>query len=192
MKNEPQQKYRVRGVPVDIINERVQYYDTNGKLITESIKDYSKRNILNEYGTLDSFLKAWSGAEKKWATIEELQDRGVLLGALKTESGKDLDDFDLILHIAYDQKPKTKQERVDQVKKKGYLYKYSKVCQDILSALLEKYMNDGISELEDTRVLNNSPFDRIGSPARIADLFGGKSAYIQAVKELENEIYMLA
>ena len=190
--NEPLQKYRVRGVPVEIINERVQYYDTNGKLITESIKDYSKRNILNEYATLDSFLKAWSGAEKKWAIIEELQDRGVLLDALRTESGKTLDDFDLILHIAYDQKPKTKQERIDHVKKKGYLYKYSKVCQDVLSALLDKYMNEGINELEDTRVLNNSPFDRIGSPASIAALFGGRAAYIQAVRELENEIYVLA
>ena len=190
--NEPLQKYRVRGVPVEIINERVQYYDTNGKLITESIKDYSKRNILNEYATLDSFLKAWSGAEKKWAIIEELQDRGVLLDALRTESGKTLDDFDLILHIAYDQKPKTKQERIDHVKKKGYLYKYSQVCQDVLSALLDKYMNEGISEIEDTRVLNNSPFDQIGSPASIAALFGGRSAYIQAVRELENEIYVLA
>lgn len=190
--NEPFHKYRVRGVSVEIINERVQYYDTNGKLITESIKDYSKRNILNQYATLDSFLKAWSGAEKKWAIIEELQNQGVLLDALRTESRKSLDDFDLILHIAYDQKPKTKQERIDHVKKQGYLYKYSKVCQDVLSALLDKYMNEGISELEDTRVLDNSPFDRIGNPVSIAALFGGRSAYIQAVRELENEIYVLA
>ena len=155
---EPMQKYRVRGVSVEIINERVQYYDKDGKLITESIKDYSKRNILDEYATLGSFLTAWSGAEKKQAIIEELQDRGVLLDALKTQSGKDIDDFDLILHIAYDQKPLTKQERVEHVKKQGYIYKYSKICQYVLSALLEKYMDEGISELEDTRMLNNSPF----------------------------------
>ena len=190
--SEPFVKYRVRGVSVKIINERVQYYDKDGKLITESIKDYSKRNILDEFATLDEFISAWSSAEKKQAIIEELQDRGVLLDALKEESGKDLDDFDLILHIAYDKKPLTKQERVDHVKKRGYLYKYSKVCQVVLSALLDKYMNEGISELEDTRILGNAPFDRIGSPKKIAKLFGGKECYIQAIKELECAIYEAA
>lgn len=185
-------KYRVRGVPVKILNERVQYYDKDGKLITESIKDYSKRNILEEYATLDEFLRAWSSADKKKAIIEELQERGVLLDALKEQSGKDFDDFDLILHIAYDKKPLTKRERVNQVKKQGYLYKYSEVCQEVLSALLDKYMNEGINELEDTRVLDNWPFDRIGSPNKIAGLFGGREAYIQAVKELKRAIYEAA
>jgi len=189
---EPLSKYRVRGVPVKIINERVQYYDKDGKLITESIKDYSKRNILDEYATLDEFLAAWTTADKKQAIVEELQDHGVLLDALKEQSNKDLDDFDLILHVAYDKKPLTKQERVDHVKKKGYLYKYSDICQQVLSALLDKYMNEGISELEDTRILDNAPFDRIGSPKRIAKLFGGKENYIQAVKELERLIYEAA
>ena len=142
---------RVRGVPVEIINERVQYYDKGGKLITESLKDYTKKNILGEYATLDEFLKAWTKAEKKQAIIEELEERGVLLDALKEESGKELDDFDLILHIAYDKKTLTKQERVSQVKKTGYLYKYSAVCQQVLSALLDKYMDQGVGELEDTR-----------------------------------------
>ena len=185
-------KYRVRGVPVEIINERIQYYDKDGKLITESLKDYTKRNILDEYATLDEFLSAWTKAEKKQVIIQELQERGVLLDALKEESGKGLDDFDLILHIAYDKKPFTKQERVNHVKKKGYLYKYSEVGQEVLCALLDKYMNEGISELEDTRILDNSPFDRIGSPKKIAKLFGGKEGYIQAVRELEQEIYQLA
>jgi len=185
-------KYRVRGVPVKIINERVQYYGKDGKLITESIKDYNKRNILDEYATLDEFLSAWTNAEKKQAIIEELQERGVLLDALKEESGKDLDDFDLILHIAYDKKPLTKQERVNRVRKKGYLYKYSEVCQEVLTALLDKYMNEGISELEDTRVLDNAPFDRIGSPKKIAKLFGGKEEYMKAVEELKRAIYEVA
>jgi len=185
-------KYRVKGVPVKIINERVQYYDKDGRLITESIKDYSKRNILDEYATLDEFLSAWTNAEKKQVIIEELQERGVLLDALKEESGKNLDDFDLILHIAYDKKPLTKQERVNHVKKRGYLYKYSEVCQEVLTALLDKYMNEGISELEDTRVLDNSPFDRIGSPRKIAKLFGGKEEFIEAVKELKRAIYEAA
>jgi type I restriction enzyme R subunit len=190
--NDDPGKQRVRGVDVQILNERVQYYDKDGKLITESIKDYSKRNILDEYATLDEFIKAWNNADKKQAIIEELQEQGVLLDALKDESGKDLDDFDLILHIAYDKKPLTKRERVNQVKKKGYLHKYSAVCQEVLSALLDKYMNEGISQLEDTRILDNAPFDRLGSPVKIAKLFGGKDGYIQAVKELERAIYEAA
>lgn len=190
--NETPAKYRVKGVSVKILNERVQYYDKDGKLITESIKDYSKRNILEEYATLDEFLKAWNSADKKQAIIEELQERGVLIDALKEESGKELDDFDLILHVAYDKKPLTKSERVNHVKKQGYLYKYSEVCQEVLAALLDKYKNEGIRELEDTRILDNAPFDRIGSPKKIAKLFGGKEGYIQAVKELERAIYEAA
>lgn len=182
-------KYRVRGVPVNIINERVQYYDKDGKLITESLKDYSRRNILNDYATLNEFLTAWTASEKKQAIIEELQDHGVLLDALKEKSGKDLDDFDLILHIAYDKKPLTKQERVDHVKKEDYLNNYSEICREVLSALLDKYMNEGIGELEDTRILDNAPFDHIGSPKKIAKLFGGRDGYIQAVQQLERAIY---
>ncbi len=185
-------KYRVRGVDVRILNERVQYYDKDGKLITESIKDYSKRNILDEYATLDEFLRAWTAADKKQAIIEELKDRGVLLDALREDAGKDLDDFDLILHIAFDKKPLTKQERINQVKKQDYLYKYSAVCQQVLSALMDKYMNEGIGELEDTRVLANAPFDRMGNPRKIAKLFGGKEAYIAAVNELKRKIYEIA
>jgi type I restriction enzyme R subunit len=121
-----------------------------------------------------------------------LKNRGVLLDALREESNKDLDDFDLILHIAFDKKTLTKQERINQVKKQGYLYKYSEVCQEVLSALMDKYMNEGISELEDTRVLDNAPFDRIGSPRKIAKLFGGKAAYVAAVNELKRKIYEVA
>lgn len=184
-------KYRVRGVSVKVINERVQYYDAEGKLITESLKDYSKRNILERYASLNEFINIWTKAEKKQAIVRELEERGVLLEAIKDEAGEDIDDFDLILHIAYDQKPLTKRERVEHVKKKGYLYKYSEVCQQVLSALLDKYMDEGISELEDTRVLENAPFDRMGSPVSIARLFGGKNKYLQAVKELEEELYVL-
>lgn len=185
-------KYRVRGVSVVVLNERVQYYDAEGKLITESLKDYSKRNILEKYASLSEFIHIWTIAEKKQAIVRELEERGVLLEALKEEAGEEIDDFDLILHIAYDQKPLTKRERVENVKKKGYLYKYSEVCQQVLSALLDKYMDEGISELEDTRVLENAPFDRMGSPVSIARLFGGKNKYLQAVKELEEELYVSA
>lgn len=184
-------KFRVNGVPVNVCHERIQYYDAEGKLITESLKDFSKRNILERYASLNEFINIWTSAEKKQAIVRELEDRGVLLEALKEESRDDIDDFDLILHIAYDQKPLTKRERVERVRKKGYLYKYSEVCQQVLSALLEKYMDEGISELEDTRVLENAPFDRMGSPVSIARLFGGKNKYLQAVRELEEELYVL-
>jgi type I restriction enzyme R subunit len=182
-------KYRVRGVEVKILNERVQYYDKDGKLITESLTDYTKRNILNEYATLDAFINVWTAAQRKQAIVDALQDEGVLLDALRKEADKDLDDFDLILHVAYDKKPLTRRERVEQVKKRGYLHKYSTACQEVLSALLDKYMNEGIHELEDTRVLENAPFDRLGSPRRIARLFGGRAGYLEAVHELGKELY---
>ena len=178
-------------MPVRVINERVQYYDTNGKLITESIRDYSKRNIRQRFASLDEFLTVWTTAEKKQAIVRELEEQGVLLDALREESGKDLDNFDLILHVAFDQKPLTKRERVENVKKRGYLYKYSQECQKVLSALLDKYMDEDIGQLEDTRVLDNSPFNRMGSPARIASLFGGKANYLEAVRELEEEIFAI-
>lgn len=188
-KSNPQNKIRVNGVAVTILNERVQYLDHNGKLISESVKDYTKRNILNEYGTLDDFIHMWTESERKAVIKEELFDRGVLLDAIREESQKDVDDFDLILHIAFDQKPLTKKQRVEGVKLKGYLDKYSDVCRDVLSSLLDKYMDGGIQDLEDTRILENAPFDRIGSARKIAKLFGGKDAYVAAVKELQTQIY---
>ena len=185
-------KFHINNVAVKIINERVQYYDSDGKLVTESLKDFSKRNILKEYATLDQFLQSWSQAEKKQAILTELEEQGVFLDELRQEAGEvgaSLDDFDLILHVAYDQKPLTKQERIDHVKKQGYLYHYSSACQEVLSALLDKYMNEGIQELEDTRVLDNAPFDKIGSPWKIANLFGGKEKYIAAVNGMKNLLY---
>jgi type I restriction enzyme R subunit len=158
-------------------------------LISESIKDFTKRNILNEFATLDDFIHMWTLSEKKAAIKDELLARGVLLDALREEFQYEVDDFDLILHIAFDKKPLTKKERVDQVKKKGYLNKYSETCKEVLSALLDKYMDGGIQELEDTRILENAPFDQIGSARNIAKLFGGKEAYLGAVKELQNMIY---
>ena len=189
--SEPHHKFRVRGVEVTILNERVQYYDKDGKLITESVTDYSKKNILGEYATLDSFLRAWNSEEKKQAIIDELQERGVLLEALREASGnKDIDDFDLICHIAYDKAPLTKAERANNVRKRGYLYKYSGLAQDVLSALLDKYMNEGIQDIENIEILSNDPFRQFGTPMKIAKLFGGKAGYKKAVKELQDEIYV--
>ena len=183
-------KFRVNDVEVNVVSERVQYYDKAGKLITESLTDYSKKNIKQEFATLDDFLKSWNSDSKKQAIIDELLEHGVLLDSLRDIAGnKDLDDFDLICHIAFDKKPLTKAERANNVKKQGYLYKYSDMSQQVLNALLDKYMFDGIKDLGDTKILNNEPFIKIGSPQKIASYFGGKKAYLEAVRELEQQIY---
>lgn len=187
---EPKAKYRVNDVEVTVISERVQYYDKDGKLITESITDYSKKNILNEFATLDNFLNRWNSEEKKEAIIEELKEQGVLLEALREDIGNpDIDDFDLICHIAFDKKPLTKAERANNVKKRGYLYKYYDMAQNVLERLLERYMNEGITDLENPQVLELDDFKEFGSPLKIVKLFGNKKKYIEAVKELEKEIY---
>ncbi|GAA0427489.1 DEAD/DEAH box helicase family protein [Virgibacillus salarius] len=183
-------KYYIGDVTVRVLSERVQYVDKDGKLITESLTDYTKKNILEQYARLDDFLRTWTEAEKKQAIIDELQDSGVLLDAVREELGKtEVDDFDLICHLAYDKPPLTKKERADNVKKRNYLYKYSDVAQQVIEALLDKYANDGIKEIEDTKVLQLKEFAKIGSPMKIVKAFGGKESYLKAVKELENEIY---
>ncbi|WP_226655850.1 EcoAI/FtnUII family type I restriction enzme subunit R [Pseudalkalibacillus hwajinpoensis] len=183
-------KYYIGDVTVRVLSERVQYVDKDGKLITESLTDYTKKNIIEQYARLDDFLKTWTEAEKKQAIIDELQDSGVLLDAVREELGKtELDDFDLICHLAYDKPPLTKKERAENVKKRNYLYKYSDVAQQVIEALLDKYANDGIKEIEDTKILQLKEFAKIGSPMKIVKAFGGKAAYLKAVKELENEIY---
>jgi type I restriction enzyme R subunit len=183
-------KYYIGDVTVRVLSERVQYVDKDGKLITESLTDYTKKNILEQYARLDDFLKTWTEAEKKQVIIDELQNGGVLLDAVREELGKtELDDFDLICHLAYDKSPLTKKERAENVKKRHYLYKYSDVAHQVIEALLDKYANDGIKEIEDTKVLQLKEFAKIGSPMKIVKAFGGKEAYLKAVKELENEIY---
>jgi type I restriction enzyme R subunit len=183
-------KYRVNDVPVKILNERVQYYDKDGKLITESITDYSKKNILGEFATLDDFLKAWNSDLRKQAVVDELKEHGVLLDALREASGnKDIDDFDLILHVAFDKQPLTKHERAENVRKRDYLNKYEGLARDVISALLDKYADDGIFDLEGTKVLEIDPFRSMGSSMSIAKAFGGKQGFLKVVKELQDEIY---
>ena len=183
-------KYYVNDVKVTVLSERVQYLDNNGKLITESLKDYSRKNILKHYASLDDFLRKWSEADKKQAIVDELAEQGVLLEAVREETGMtDMDDFDLICHLAYDKKPLTKSERANNVKKRHYLYKYSDLAQKVLSALLDKYAKDGIKDIEDTKILQLEQFAKLGSPMKLVKEFGGKDAYLKAVRELENEIF---
>jgi len=191
--NEPPVKYRVNDVDVTILNERVQYYDKDGKLITESVTDYSKKNILGEYATLDDFLRTWNTSQRKQAVIEELRERGVLLDALREVAGdRDIDDFDLICHIAFDKKPLTKAERAANVRKRDYLSQFEGIAREVLSALLDKYAINGITDLEKVDVLKIDPFRKIATTKAIINAFGGKQEYINAVNELQNQIYAAA
>lgn len=185
-------KIAVRGVEVEILSERVQYLDNNGKIITESLIDYTKKNILGEYATLDNFLNDWNSDKRKAVILEELLKRGVFLEALREYEHIDenIDDFDLICHLAYDKKPLTKSERIKNVQKRGYLNKYEGAAREVIDALLEKYMDNSISDITDRSILLNSPFNRFGSASKIFSFFGGKENYNKAVKDLQKEIYM--
>lgn len=187
--NETPAKYYVNDVPVKVIHERVYYYDKDGKLITESLISYTKKNIKNEFKTLDEFLKKWNEAERKEAILKELEERGVLLEELKEEVGKDLDPFDLICHIAFDMPPLTRKERANNVKKRNYFTKYGQSAREVLEALLDKYADEGIENLENLEILKVPDFKRFGSPIEIVKRFGGKKKYLEAIKELEKEIY---
>lgn len=179
------------GCKVEIIHKTVSVYDANGKLLRqESIVDYTKENIRGEYASLDNFIRQWSKEEKKEKIKEMLLERGIDLELMKADQNMaDVDDFDFICHVAFDKKPLTRKERANNVKKRDFLSKYSGVAKDVLEALLDKYMNTGIYEIEKTEILKLDPFLKLGKPAKIAGYFGGKAGYLQAVKELEEAIY---
>ena len=179
------------GCEVKIINKVVSVYDTNGKLLrTESITDYTKKSINDTYATLSDFILHWNMAERKGEISEMMRENGIDLQALKHDQGMDdVDDFDFICHIAYGKKPLTRKERADNVKKRDVFHKYGPQAQKVLEALLDKYMNEGISQLENRKVLTLDPFRQMGSPSGIAKLFGGNQQYMEAVRELETLIY---
>lgn len=179
------------GCDVHIIGKRVEVYDIDGKLLRqESIVDYTKSNILGKYASLDNFILKWTSEEKKEAIRELLKQQGIDLEQMKADQGMtDVDDFDFICHVAYDQKPLTRRERANNVKKRDFLSKYSGVAREVLEALLDKYMNTGIYEIEKTEILQLDPFKKFGKPSKIATYFGGKAGYLQAIKELEEELY---
>ena len=179
------------GCKVRIIQKTVSIYDTDGKLLRqESIIDYTKENILGRYASLDNFIHQWSTQDKKEAIRDLLRQRGIDLEQVKAEQGMtDVDDFDFICHVAFDKKPLTRRERANNVKKRDFLSKYSGAARQVLEALLDKYCNIGIYEIEKTEVLKLDPFLKMGKPAKIASYFGGRDGYRRAVKELEKEIY---
>ena len=195
---EPEDKYKTAkpivgkdGCSVEVINKVVSVYDANGKLLrTESITDYTRKNINETYVNLDDFINRWNAADKKAEITDLMRESGIDLQALKHDRDMDdVDDFDFICHIAYGKKPLTRHERAENVKKRDIFNKYGAEARKVLEALLEKYANDGITQLENRTVLSLDPFRQMGSPANIARLFGGKQQYFSAVKELERLIY---
>ncbi|MFM5477855.1 EcoAI/FtnUII family type I restriction enzme subunit R [Aeromonas veronii] len=183
-------KYYVNGVAVSVIAERVQYYDADGKLVTESFKDYTKKTLLKEFATLDAFTKRWQGAQRKQAIMDELAQAGVLWEVLEQEVGKELDPFDLICHVVYDQPPLTRRERANNVKKRNYFTKYNDTAQQVLTSLLDKYADQGVTEIETKDALKVAPFTELGRPLELAKKgFGGPKQFEQAITELEQEIY---
>jgi len=183
-------KYHVSGVTVKKLAERVQYYDADGKLVTESFKDYTKKTIQKQFTSLDDFIKTWQDADRKQIIIDELENQGVIWQALEDDVSRDMDPFDLICHVAFDQPPRTRKERADNVKKRNYFTKYSEAAQQVLNALLDKYADQGVSQIESIQVLKVTPFDQMGQPKEIVKkAFGNKQAYEQAISELEALLY---
>ncbi|MCZ7401750.1 MAG: DEAD/DEAH box helicase family protein [Candidatus Methanoperedens sp.] len=183
-------KFFVSDVPVKVIAERVQYYGKDGKLITESLKDYTRNTVRKEYASLDSFLTQWSKAEKKNLILQELQGHGLLLDALAEQVGRDYDPFDLICHVVYDKPPLSRRERADAVRKMNYFAKFGDKARAVLTALLDKYADSGIENIESMDVLRVQPLNQFGTPLEIISLFGGKEKYLAALRGLETQIYM--
>lgn len=188
--SEPAKKYHVKGVAVQVMAQRIQYYDTDGKLVTESFQDYTRKTFTKQFASLDEFTKRWNDTERKQTIIDELANAGIIWEALQEEIGSDMDPFDLICHVVYDQPPLTRRERANEVKKRNYFTKYSDTAQKVLNALLDKYADAGVEEIESLNVLKVKPLDQLGSPMEIVrEGFGSKKDYQQAISDLEDEIY---
>lgn len=185
-------KYFVDDVEVTIAGERVQYLDADGKLITESLKDYTRKTVRQEYASLDAFLTAWRDADRKQAIIEELSSRGVFLDELAEQVGKGFDAFDLICHVAFDQPPLTRRERAERVKKRHVFAKYGDQARAVLDALLQKYADTGIRSVESLEILKVDPLTHFGTPIEIINFFDGKQRYLAAIHELEVQLYQEA
>jgi type I restriction enzyme R subunit len=174
------------------VAERVQYYGQDGKLITESLKDFTRRGVLEHFRSLDGFLKTWRAADRKQVVLDELLDKGIIIEALQEQSGPDVDPFDLICQIAFGQPPLTRRERALGVKKRDVFTKYGEQARKVLEALLDKYADEGIGPIEKMAVLNVQPFNQMGTPMELVSLFGDRSAYRQAVQELEEALYAVS
>lgn len=185
----PREKIFVNNVNVSVLNERIQYLDAHGKLITGSLKDYTKQKVNEEFSTLEEFLTKWNSAEKKQKLIEELEDKGIIYENFAEEVGKDMDLFDMICHCAFDMPPLTRSERANNVKKKNYFTKYGNKAVEIINTLLDKYADEGIENIESIQVLKLPDFQKFGSPIEIVNTFGGKDKYLHLIVEIEQQLY---
>ncbi|MBF0417082.1 MAG: DEAD/DEAH box helicase family protein [Magnetococcales bacterium] len=186
---EPRRKYVVGDVTVSVIAERVQYYDRDGKLITESLKDYTRKAVRREFASLDAFINRWSQTEQKQALLQELEEHGILLDSLAEEVGKEFGPFDLICHVAFDQPPLTRRERAERVKKRDPFTRYGEQARAVLNALLDKFADEDLPNLTDRNLLKLQPISQAGTPTEIIRAFGGKQGYDEALKVLEKELY---
>jgi type I restriction enzyme, R subunit len=183
-------RYFVNDVPVTVVAERVQYIAADGKLITESLEDYTKKNVTRQYATLSGFLNSWTKAERKTVILEELEEQGVLFDALSEQVGKDYDPFDLICHVVFGQPPMSRRERAAKVRKADYFTKYGEQARKVLDALLSKYSDGGIVDIESMEVLRVEPFTKFGTPLEIVNtIFGGSTNYLEAIRRLERCLY---
>ena len=188
--NERPAKYYIKGKPVAVLTERVEYLDENGKLVTESLRDYSRKAIRQHYASLDQFLRRWKSAERKEAIIDELAEEGLLLEPLQEEVGKDLDPFDLICHIAFDQPPLTRRERANNVRKRDVFTQYGPQARAVLEALLIKYQDEGlVAGLDNVKILEIPPFNTMGTPIQLIKEFGSRASFENAVHELQSALY---
>ncbi|MDR9441020.1 MAG: type I restriction-modification enzyme R subunit C-terminal domain-containing protein, partial [Halomonas sp.] len=185
--------YVVDDVTVSVVAERVQYLDANGDLITESLRDYTRKKVKEQFASLDDFLRRWQDAERKQVILEELEENGVfwedLIKDLGDTLGDEPDPFDVICHIAFDRPPMTRRERAAQVRKRDIFNRYEGQARQVLESLVDKYADAGITPIEDINVLNVAPFSEIGAPMELVQAFGGKPGYIRAVHELEDALY---
>ena len=182
-------KIVVSGVPVRIIAERVEFIGPDGKLITESYREFARKQVQTEFASLNDFIRRWNGADRKQAIIDELEQHGVILENLAAEVGKDFDPFDLILHVAYDQRPLTRKERAEKVRKRNYFAKYGGTARAVLEALLNKYQDEGVIDLDEPNVLRIAPFSQIGTPVQLVKEFGSPADFEAAVHELQSTLY---
>ena len=187
--HEKKRKYYINGEEVKIVAERIEYLDESGKLVTETLRDYSRNNLRKHYASLDAFLKKWNAAERKQAIIEELEAEGLLLAPLAEEVGKDLDPFDLICHVAFDQPPLTRTERAKKVLKDDFFNKYGDQARAVLQTLLQKYEDEGFTNFDDPKILKVIPFSTMGTPMELLQSFGGREGYTKAVHELQESLY---
>ena len=186
---EGSKKFVVSGVEVEIVAERVQYYSKDGRLVTESLADYTRKTVQAEYATLDDFLQRWSEADRKAAVIDELSEQGVFFAALRERVGRDMDAFDLICHVVYGQPPLTRRERAENVKKRDVFTRYGEQARAVLDALLDKYADEGLASVEDLGVLRVQPLSDLGTPLELVRHFGGRNEYMAAVQELAAALY---